>query len=67
MRSEVYSFLVNRHPGISYRYHKVHDDATGMRRMFSWAYLLWKISHIMYCSVDFSEEFQRWKYMKNAN
>ena len=41
MRSEVYSFLVNRHPGISYRYHKVHDDATGMRRMFSWAYLLW--------------------------
>ena len=41
MRSEVYSFLVNMHPGISYRYHKVHDDATGMRRMFSWAYLLW--------------------------
>lgn len=41
MRSEVYSFLVNRHPGISYRYHKIHDDATGMRRMFSWAYLLW--------------------------
>lgn len=41
MRSEVYSFLVNRHPGISYRYHKVHDGSTGLLKIFSWGYLLW--------------------------
>lgn len=41
MRSEVYSFLVNRHPGISYRYHKVHDGSAGLLKIFSWGYLLW--------------------------
>ena len=41
MRSEVYNFLVNKHPGICYRYHKVHDGAAGIQKIISWIYLLW--------------------------
>lgn len=41
MRHKIYQLLVNRHSGISYRYHKVHDGTTGVRRIASWAYLLW--------------------------
>lgn len=32
MRSEVYNFLVNKRPGICYRYHKVHDGAAGIQK-----------------------------------
>lgn len=51
MRSKAYNFLVNRHSGISYRYHKVHDDAAGMLRIFSWAYLLWMnfAYYVLFC------------------
>lgn len=41
MRLVVYNFLVNRHSGISYRYHKKHDNATGIGKPVSWLYLLW--------------------------
>ncbi|MBD5504490.1 MAG: hypothetical protein HDR09_12370 [Lachnospiraceae bacterium] len=41
MRYKIYQLLVNRHSGISYRYHKFHDGTTGMRRIASWVYLLW--------------------------
>ena len=39
MRSEVYNFLVNKRPGICYRYHKVHDGAAGIQKIISWIYL----------------------------
>lgn len=41
MRNKIYNFLVNKHPEISKRYHKFHDDSTGIRKLFSWVYLLW--------------------------
>ena len=41
MKNEIYNFLVNKHAGISHRYHKVHDGATGIQKIASWAYLLW--------------------------
>lgn len=41
LRQKIYHALVNRHPGISYRYHKIHDGTAGMLRIASWAYLLW--------------------------
>ena len=41
MRLYVYNFLVNRHSGIKSRYHKVHDGASGIRRLYSYVYLLW--------------------------
>ncbi len=40
-KNELYNILVNRHPGISSRYHKFHDGLTGMHKVFSWLYLLW--------------------------
>ncbi len=40
MRTKFYNFLVNKHPGIAYRYHKIHDESTGMLKIVSWAYLL---------------------------
>ena len=41
MRTKVYNFLVNKHSGISYRYHKLHDGSTGVLKILSWAYLMW--------------------------
>ncbi len=40
MRRKIYDFLVNRQPGICYRYHKVHDEAKGLGVIWSWIYLL---------------------------
>ncbi|MBQ6887275.1 MAG: HAD-IA family hydrolase [Lachnospiraceae bacterium] len=40
MRLILYNFLVNKHAGIAVRYHKMHDDATGAKKIFSWLYLL---------------------------
>lgn len=40
MRSKIYAFLVNKHIGIQMRYHSVHDNATGMKKIWSWIYLL---------------------------
>lgn len=41
MRHKIYQLLVNRHSGITYRYHQFHDGTTGVRRIASWVYLLW--------------------------
>lgn len=40
MRKKLYNTLVNRIPGIAYRYHKYHDGTHGLRKIFSWVYLL---------------------------
>ncbi|WP_155834507.1 HAD family hydrolase [Butyrivibrio sp. FC2001] len=41
MRLKIYNLLVNEIPGINYRYHEYHDEATGVRKVLSWFYLLW--------------------------
>ena len=41
MRLAIYNALVNRKPGISYRYHRFHDGSTGLKKFVSWIYLLW--------------------------
>ncbi|MGN0481491.1 MAG: HAD family hydrolase [Lachnospiraceae bacterium] len=41
MRRRIYDGLVNRHAGISYRYHKVHNGTVSIKKVFSWFYLLW--------------------------
>lgn len=41
MRQKIYNALVNRHIGISKRYHKIHDGSSGIRCLLSWLYLLW--------------------------
>lgn len=41
MRIKVYNFLVNRHPGIQKKYHQMHDQTTGFRKLLSYLYLLW--------------------------
>ncbi len=40
MRIFIYNILVNRHVGIQNRYHDMHDNATGVKKVFSWIYLL---------------------------
>lgn len=41
MRMKLYHFLVNRHSGICSRYHRVHDNGNGIRKLLSYFYLLW--------------------------
>ncbi len=41
MKIRIYNALVNRKPGIAYRYHKVHDESHGFGVFLSWIYLLW--------------------------
>ena len=41
MRLKLYNLFVNKQPGIKARYHKVHDNATGIQKVLSWVYLLW--------------------------
>lgn len=41
LRHKLYNALVNRQPGISYRYHKLHDGSVGIVKIVSWFYLLW--------------------------
>lgn len=40
MKGKIYAFLVNRHIGIQTRYHSVHDNSTGIKKIWSWIYLL---------------------------
>ena len=51
MRVRLYFFLVNKHPGIKTRYHRVHDNATGIKKVLSWLYLLWLnfAYYILFC------------------
>ena len=41
MKRKLYDFLVNRHSGINKRYHKMHDNSAGIKKVWSWIYLLW--------------------------
>lgn len=41
MKMKLYNFLVNRQFGIWTRYHKFHDNATGLKKYLSWFYLMW--------------------------
>lgn len=40
-RQKIYNIMVNRQPGISYRYHKMHDGSAGIIKILSWVYLIW--------------------------
>lgn len=40
-KNKIYSLLVNKHPGISVRYHRFHDGRAGIFKILSWLYLLW--------------------------
>lgn len=40
MRTKLYHFLVNKHAGINERYHRVHDGAHGLTKIYSWFYLI---------------------------
>lgn len=40
MRMKLYQILVNRHSGISCRYHRVHDNSNAAMKILSWLYLL---------------------------
>jgi HAD superfamily hydrolase (TIGR01549 family) len=48
MRLTVYNALVNRIPGIRYRYHRYHDGSRGIKVFISWLYLLW-LNFAYYC------------------
>lgn len=41
MRMKIYNALVNKHHGIRIRYHKMHDNTRGAKKVMSWLYLLW--------------------------
>lgn len=41
MRIKIYNFFVNKHPGIQSRYHSMHDNSTGLKKVLSWIYLMW--------------------------
>lgn len=41
MKSRIYNFLVNKHPGIRDRYHAFHDGSYGFKKLWSWVYLFW--------------------------
>lgn len=41
LRHNIYNAMVNKIPGISYRYHKMHDGTTGVAKIISWVYLMW--------------------------
>ena len=41
MRLKIYTFLVNKHPGIKKKYHAMHDNSTGIKKIISYFYLLW--------------------------
>lgn len=41
MRLKIYNLFVNRLPGIKARYHKMHDSASGAKKILSWFYLIW--------------------------
>lgn len=65
MRQKIYYSLVNKKPGISYRYHRYHDGTSGVKKAGSWIYLIWLnfAYYILFChflgrvpEMDFYEE-----------
>ncbi len=51
LKMSIYGFLVNRKPGINFRYHKFHDGKAGAEKIHSWLYLLWLnfAYYILFC------------------
>lgn len=50
MKQKLYNFLVNKQAGIQYRYHNVHDNTFGFKKVLSWIYLLWlNFSYYVLC------------------
>ena len=51
MRLKIYNLFVNKQPGIRARYHKMHDNASGARKVLSWFYLIWLnfAYYILFC------------------
>lgn len=51
MKQKLYNCLVNKHIGITTRYHKMHDGLTGIRKILSWIYLIWLnfAYYILFC------------------
>lgn len=58
MRNKIYHFLVNRQPGIQKRYHRMHDNTSGVKKILSWFYLLWLnfAYYILFCRFLGKEE-----------
>jgi len=65
MRLKIYNLFVNRVPGIKARYHRMHDNAIGMKTFLSWLYLIWLnfAYYVLFCrflgkvpAMDFFEE-----------
>ena len=65
MKQKIYYSLVNKKQGISYRYHRYHDGAYGVKKAISWLYLIWMnfAYYILFChflgrvpEMDFYEE-----------
>lgn len=44
----LYQNLVNKHQGITYRYHRFHDGSFGVKKIVSWIYLIW-LNFAYYC------------------
>lgn len=51
MRMKMYNFLVNRHNGIRSRYHRIHDNSSPIRKVYSYIYLLWMnfCYYVLFC------------------
>ncbi len=51
IRIRLYDRLVNRHAGIAFRYHRMHDGSYGVRKVLSLGYLLWlNVAHdLLFC------------------
>lgn len=65
----VYNRLVNRHIGITYRYHRFHDGSSGAKKVLSWGYLLWLnfAYHALFCRyLDKAPDIQMYEE-KNLN
>lgn len=48
MKLKIYNMAVNKHIGITVRYHRFHDGSVGVKKLLSWAYLLW-LNFAFYC------------------
>ena len=67
MRSEVYNFLVNKRPGICYRYHKVHDGRQVYKNNFMDIFTVAECSITMYFSAIFWGKLQKLIFMKKSD
>ena len=73
MRLKIYNALVNRIPGIAYRYHRFHKESSGIKKVISWIYLLWLnfAYYVLFCrflgKVPDAEVYETKKVPCNAS